>query len=63
MDKSGINQRILKIWDKDVRYYITEYIKEKKVLTPRCRNDWKVIPEAWFQAGKKQDYKIIYESH
>lgn len=48
---------------KDVRYYITEYIKEKKVLTPRCRNDWKVIPEAWFQAGKKQDYKIIYESH
>ena len=61
--KADINQRILKIWDKDVRYYITEYIKEKKVLTPRCRNDWKVIPEAWFQAGKKQDYKIIYESH
>ena len=61
--KADINQRILKIWDKDVRYYITEYIKEKKVLTPRCRNDWKVIPEAWFQAGKKRDYKIIYESH
>ena len=61
--KADINQRILKIWDKDVRYYITEYIKEKKVLTPRCRNDWKVIPEAWFQAGKKRDYKIMYESH
>lgn len=63
LHKAEINNRIIKIWDKDVRYYISEYIKEKKVLTPQCRHDWKVIPEKWFQKGKATDYRIIYESH
>lgn len=60
LDKEEINNRIIKIWDKDVRYYITEYIKSKKILTPQCRNDWKVIPETWFEAGKKRDYQELY---
>ncbi len=60
LDKEEINNRIIKIWDKDVRYYITEYIKSKKILTPQCRNDWKVIPETWFKAGKKRDYQELY---
>lgn len=63
LSKEEINNRILKIWDKDVRYYITEHIKAQKVLTPQCRNDWKVIPENWFQAGKNKDYSLLYESH
>lgn len=60
LNKEEINNRIIKIWDKDVRYYITEYIKSKKILTPQCRNDWKVIPETWFEAGKKRDYQELY---
>lgn len=63
LSKAEINNRIAKIWDKDVRYYITEYIKEKKVLTPQCRHDWKVIPEKWFEKGKTTDYQMIYEGH
>lgn len=61
--KEEIGKRILKIWDKDVRYYITEYIKEQQYLNPQCRNDWKVIPEKYFQAGKSRDYQIMYEGH
>ncbi len=60
LNKDEINNRIIKIWDKDVRYYITEYIKSKKMLSPKCRNDWKVIPETWFEAGKKRDYQELY---
>lgn len=60
LNKDEINNRIIKIWDKDVRYYITEYIKSQKILTPQCRNDWKVIPETWFEAGKKRDYQELY---
>ena len=63
LSKSEINERIVKICDKDVRYYITEYIKDKKVLTPQCRNDWQVIPAALFKAGKERDYQLIYEGH
>lgn len=63
LSKDEINERIVKIWDKDVRYYITAYIQDKQVLTPQCRNDWKVIPKAWFEAGKARDYKLMYEGH
>lgn len=63
LNKEEIDKRIVKIWDKDVRYYITDYIKEKKVLTPRCRKDWKVIPEKYYKAGREKDYQAIYEGH
>lgn len=63
LTKKEISDRIVKIWDKDVRYYITEFIKDKKVLTPQCRHDWKVIPDKWFQTGKESDYKLIYTRH
>lgn len=63
LTKKEINSRIVKIYDHDVRYYITEYIKAKKILTPECRNDWQVIPEKYFQNGKARDYQIIYEGH
>lgn len=61
--KEEMEKRILEIKPKDVRYYITEYIRKQKTLDPQCRNDWKVIPEKWFKQGKEKDYKLIYETH
>lgn len=61
--KEEMEKRIVEIKPKDVRYYITEYIRDKKTLDPQCRNDWKVIPENWFKQGKEKGYKLIYESH
>lgn len=60
--KEEMEKRIVEIKPKDVRYYITEYIRDKKTLDPQCRNDWKVIPENWFKQGKEKGYKLIYES-
>lgn len=60
LTKEDMLNRIVSIKEKDVRYYISEYIKTLKVLTPLCRNDWKVIPETWFRAGKEQDYRLLY---
>ena len=59
--KAEMEARVIKIMPKDVRYYLMEYILEKKVLNPQCRNDWKVIPAQWFKKGKERDYQLIYE--
>ena len=32
-------------------------LKKKKVLTPRCRNDWKVIPRPGFRQAKNRIIK------
>ena len=62
-DKAEIDSRIIKIMPKDVRFYITEYIRDKKTLDPQCRNDWKVVPKRWFKKGKEKDYQLLYEQH
>lgn len=61
--KEEMEKRIVEIKPKDVRYYITEYIRAQQTLNPQCRNDWKVIPANWFRQGKTKDYKLIYETH
>lgn len=61
--KEEMEKRIVEIKPKDVRYYITEYIRAQKTLNPQCRNDWKVLPTNWFRQGKTKDYKLIYEIH
>lgn len=61
LSKEEIGQRIVDIKDKDVRFYITEYIRNKKTITPECRNDWKVVPEELFKKGKETDYKLLFK--
>lgn len=58
--KKEMDARITKIMPKDVRFYIMEYIREKEVLSPQCRKDWKVVPARWFKKGKEQDYDLLY---
>lgn len=58
--KAELTKRIVDIREKDIRYYIAEYIKRQRVLDPQPRNEWKVIPEKWFKKGKEQDYKLLY---
>lgn len=61
--KADMEARIVSILPKDVRYYLMEYIRSRKILTPCYRNDWKVIPEAYYKAGKNRDYQLLYEGH
>lgn len=63
LNKEEMENRIVEIKPKDVRYCITEYIRDKKTLAPQCRHDWKVIPEKWFEQGKEKGNKLIYEAH
>lgn len=60
LTKEEMIDRIVTIKEQDVRYYISEYIKSHKNFTPKCRNDWNVVPEAWFKAGRERDCRLLY---
>lgn len=62
-NKAEMESRVVKVMPMDVRYYLTEYIREAKTLAPRCRGDWQVVPEAWFKTGKERDMRLVYEGH
>lgn len=58
--KEEITKRIITSTDKDLRYYAIKWIEKMKVYTPKTTENWKVIPDEWWQKGKEKDYKIMY---
>lgn len=62
---SGISQdelkeRIITSTDKDLRYYLMQYIEQKKVIEPRALNQWKFVPEEWVTPAAKRDYDFLF---
>lgn len=58
--KEDITKRIITSTDKDLRYYAIKWIEKMKVYTPKTTENWKVIPDEWWQNGKEKDYKILF---
>lgn len=57
-DLSG---RIIGSTEKDLRYYIMQYIKSKGSIHPQPLNHWKMIPEEWTKKAAERDAKLIME--
>ncbi len=56
-----LKDRIVNATEKDLRYYMIQYIKDKKALSPQPLNQWKMIPEAWTQKAAERDAKLLFE--
>lgn len=53
-------ERITFSTDKDLRYYLMEYIEKQGVLTPRALNQWRFIPEEWAKPACERDYLLLF---
>lgn len=58
--KEELSKRIIKSTDTDFRYIVIQYIKEKKVIEPKLLNNWKIVPEIFWQKGKEKDFQILF---
>ena len=58
MDK--LKERIIHSTDKDLRYYLIQYIKKQGTLTPKSLNQWKMIPEDWVKPAAERDAKLLF---
>ena len=52
--------RVLDSTEKDLRYYMMKWIEKQGTVSPNILNNWKVVPEDWWQRGKEKDYKILF---
>lgn len=62
---SGIPQeelkdRILSSTDKDLRFYLMQYIEKKGIIEPKALGQWKFIPEEWVGPAAKRDYEYLF---
>ena len=52
--------RIISSTDKDLRFYLMQYIERKGTITPRALGLWKFIPEDWVSQAAKRDYEYLF---
>ncbi|MGL4293482.1 MAG: bifunctional metallophosphatase/5'-nucleotidase [Bacteroidales bacterium] len=57
--KEQTDARVINASKNDVRKYIADYIRQQKTITPKSREDWKVVPESYYNAGKATDKKLM----
>ena len=56
----SIPQRIEFMSDRDQRYYLTQKIEHEGTITPRARNNWRFIPDAWAKPAIERDRKALF---
>ena len=52
--------RILFSTDKDLRYYLMQYIGQRKVITPQSLEQWRFIPENWVKPAAGRDWRKLF---
>ena len=55
-----LSSRIIASTEKDLRYYLIQYVKSKGTISPKAMNQWKMIPEEWVEKGKEKDSKLLF---
>lgn len=55
-----LKKRVLHSTDKDLRYYLMQYIEKKKIIEPHALEQWKFIPEEWAEPAARRDYEHLF---
>ena len=56
-----LHARIVFSTDKDLRFYLMEYIRKQGTLSPKALNQWRFIPDEWVKQAAKRDYDLLFK--
>ena len=57
-----LGSRIISSTDRDLRFYMTEWIREKHDINPVPISTWSIIPEKWINDAKIREMKLLFEN-
>jgi 2',3'-cyclic-nucleotide 2'-phosphodiesterase/3'-nucleotidase len=57
-----LNEIIISSTDRDLRYYMTEWIREKGEIAPEPLAEWIIIPEKWVSAAAARERKLLFQN-
>jgi len=60
ISKNELPKRLIKSTEKDLRYYILNYLEAKGTIKPVALNNWKIIPEKWVKDARARDYELLF---
>lgn len=53
-------ERLINSTERDLRYYMIEWIERNRELEPLALNNWRLIPEKIVIPAVKREYKLVY---
>ena len=57
---SMLPSRVISATDRDLRYYMTEWIRKKGEITPVPLSEWSVVPEHWVTEAAGREKKLLF---
>jgi 2',3'-cyclic-nucleotide 2'-phosphodiesterase/3'-nucleotidase len=60
INKSELSKRVIFSTEKDLRYYMMKYIEKAGSVNPEKTENWKIIPEAWWEKGSERDSSLLF---
>lgn len=55
-----LERRIISATERDLRHYMTEWIRSKGTITPLPLSEWSIIPAAWASEAEKREMKLLF---
>jgi 2',3'-cyclic-nucleotide 2'-phosphodiesterase/3'-nucleotidase len=59
--KAELPGRMVSATDKDLRYYLIEYIQQHPDLHPEPLNQWRFVPEEWARPAAERDSRMMFK--
>ena len=60
LTEAELKNRYIGSTDKDLRFYIMDYIMKTKNIIPSFTDNWKIIPEQLAERARKFDYDLLF---
>jgi len=58
--KDELSKRIVSSTNRDLRYYIMQYLEKNDTIHPEIISDWNIIPQEWCLKGKQKDTELLF---
>jgi len=55
-----LESRIVSATERDLRYYITEWIRKKGTISPVAMSQWRIVPAQWAAVAEKRERKLLF---
>ena len=52
-------ERRISSTEKDLRYYMKEWIEERETISLKAKNEWTIQPKEWWIKGKQKDKELL----
>jgi 2',3'-cyclic-nucleotide 2'-phosphodiesterase/3'-nucleotidase len=56
-----LSERVINSTEKDLRFYMMKWIESQGTVIAEQTENWKIIPQDWWEEAKERDYRLLYD--